>query len=43
MPITVHVVSEKDYMAWLADAKKKYASTDDSAPPTAVAAAGEVK
>jgi len=44
MPIAVHVVSEKDYSAWLADAKKKYASTDDTgAPPTAVAAAGDVK
>ena len=41
MPIAVHVVSEKDYTAWLADAKKKYASTDDSAHPTAVAAAGD--
>ena len=27
MPIAVHVVSEKDYTAWLAQAKKKYAST----------------
>ena len=43
MPITVHVVSEQAYMAWLADAKKKYASTDDNAHPTAVAAAGDVK
>jgi cytochrome c oxidase subunit 2 len=43
MPITVHVVSEQAYMAWLADAKKKYASTDDSAHPTAVAAAGQMK
>lgn len=43
MPITVHVVSEQAYMAWLADAKKKYASTDDGAHPTAVAAAGDVK
>jgi cytochrome c oxidase subunit II len=43
MPIAVHVVSEKDYTAWLADAKKKYAATDDSARPTAVAAAGEMK
>ncbi len=37
MPIVVHVVSEKDYAAWLDQAKKKYA-TDDSRP-TAVAAA----
>jgi cytochrome c oxidase subunit 2 len=43
MPIAVHVVSEKDYTAWLADAKKKYASTDDSVPPAAVAAAGRMK
>jgi cytochrome c oxidase subunit 2 len=45
MPIVVHVVSEKDYMAWLDQAKKKYASTDDnnSAHPTAVAAAGDSK
>jgi cytochrome c oxidase subunit 2 len=43
MPIAVHVVSEKDYTAWLADAKKKYASTDDSTPPTAVAVAGQMK
>jgi cytochrome c oxidase subunit II len=43
MPIVVHVVNEQAYNAWLADAKKKYASTDDSAHPTAVAAAGEAK
>jgi cytochrome c oxidase subunit 2 len=43
MPIVVHVVNEQVYNAWLADAKKKYASTDDSAAPTAVAAAGEAK
>jgi cytochrome c oxidase subunit 2 len=45
MPIVVHVVSEKDYTAWLDQAKKKYASTDDdnSAHPTAVAAAGDSK
>jgi len=43
MPIVVHVVSEQAYTAWLADAKKKYASSDDGAPPTAVAAAGDVK
>jgi cytochrome c oxidase subunit 2 len=43
MPIVVHVVSEKDYTAWLDQAKKKYASTDDSARPTAVAAAGDSK
>jgi cytochrome c oxidase subunit 2 len=38
MPITVRVVNDKDYSAWLDQAKKKYA-TDDSRP-TAVAAAG---
>jgi cytochrome c oxidase subunit 2 len=43
MPIVVHVVNEQAYNAWLADAKKKYASTDDIAHPTAVAAAGEAK
>ncbi len=41
MPIAVHVVSEQAYTAWLADAKKKYASTDDSAPTKM--AAGETK
>ncbi len=37
MPITVRVVSDTDFTAWVADAKKKYAS-DDSAPPTVMAA-----
>ena len=37
MPIAVHVVSDKDYAAWLAQAKKKFAS--DGSRPTAVAAA----
>ena len=37
MPIAVRVVSEKDYTAWLEQAKKKYAS-DDSVAPAAVAA-----
>ena len=41
MPIVVHVVSEKDYAAWLDQAKKKFA-TDDSRP-TAVAAAGDLR
>jgi cytochrome c oxidase subunit 2 len=53
MPIAVHVVSEKEYSAWLETAKKKYA--DDNAAPapaaaavkvdgaTAVAAAGSLK
>jgi len=35
MPIEVHVVTDQEYAAWLADAKKKYASTG----ATAVAAA----
>jgi cytochrome c oxidase subunit 2 len=45
MPIVVHVVSEKDYAAWVEQAKKKYASTDDdkNARPTALAAAADVK
>jgi cytochrome c oxidase subunit 2 len=38
MPIAVHVVSQQDFDAWLAQAKKKFASTDDTRP-TAVAAA----
>lgn len=41
MPITVRVVSDRDYAAWLGDAKKKYA-TDDSRP-TSVAAAEATK
>jgi cytochrome c oxidase subunit 2 len=32
MPITVRVVSEQDYAAWLTDAKQRYASTDRPAP-----------
>jgi len=38
MPIEVRVVSDKDYTAWLDEAKKKYA-TDDSRPPANVVAA----
>src|SRR5262252_910143 len=38
MPIVVRVVNDKEYTAWLEQAKKKFA-TDDSRP-TAVAAAG---
>ena len=38
MPIMVRVVSDKEYTAWIEQAKKKYA-TDDSRP-TAVAAVG---
>jgi cytochrome c oxidase subunit 2 len=41
MPIVVHVVNEKDYTAWLDQAKKKYASDDNK--PTAVAAVGDAK
>ena len=39
MPIAVRVVSEQAYSAWLDQAKKKYASTDDGERPTTVAAA----
>jgi len=39
MPITVQVMSGSDFTAWVNDAKRKYA-VDDSAPPTALAAAG---
>jgi cytochrome c oxidase subunit 2 len=38
MPIEVRVVSEKDYTAWLDEAKKKYA-TDDSRPANKLVAA----
>jgi cytochrome c oxidase subunit 2 len=38
MPITVRVVSDKDFTAWVADAKKNF-SSNDSAPPNAFAAA----
>ena len=38
MPIAVRVVSDKDYAAWLDQAKKKYA-TDDSRPATTLVAA----
>jgi cytochrome c oxidase subunit II len=41
MPIAVHVVSEQDYEAWLAQAKKKFASTDDGT--TTVAKADEAR
>ena len=42
MPIAVRVVSEKDYTAWLDQAKKKYAD-DNVASPNAVAAAEPAK
>jgi cytochrome c oxidase subunit 2 len=32
MPITIRVVSEQQYAAWLAEAKQKFASTDSPAP-----------
>ena len=38
MPIAVRVVSEQAFAAWVEEAKKKYAS-EDTAPPTNVAAA----
>jgi cytochrome c oxidase subunit 2 len=38
MPIEVKVVSDREYAAWLDDAKKKYAS-DDSRPATNIVAA----
>jgi cytochrome c oxidase subunit 2 len=38
MPITVHVVSEQEFTAWVADAKKKFAR-GDQVDPTLVAAA----
>jgi cytochrome c oxidase subunit 2 len=37
MPIAVHVVSQKDYDAWLVSAKKKF-SADNSGPTTLAAA-----
>ena len=53
MPIAVHVVSEKDYTAWLDQAKKKFADSDavpapavakaDKPAATAVAAVGAIK
>ena len=38
MPIVVRVVNDKEYTAWIEQAKKKYAN--DGSHPTAVAAAG---
>lgn len=37
MPIEVRVVSEQQYAAWLADAKKRYASTDEGSAPLKLA------
>ena len=31
MPIELHVVSEADYAAWLADSKKKFAAIENDA------------
>ena len=42
MPIAVRVVSEKEYTAWLDQAKKKFAN-DNVAPPNAVAVADKAK
>jgi cytochrome c oxidase subunit 2 len=42
MPIAVHVVSEKEYTAWLAGAKKKYAD-DAVVPKNAVASAADIR
>jgi cytochrome c oxidase subunit II len=39
MPIAVRVVNDRDYAAWLEQAKKKFAKTDTQ--PVAVAASGE--
>ncbi len=41
MPITVRVVSDKDYTAWIDQAKKKYAT--DASRATKIAAAGDTK
>lgn len=38
MPIAVHVVSEKDYQAWLTKAKKEFAADDGAARPAVAAA-----
>jgi cytochrome c oxidase subunit II len=42
MPITVRVVSDQAYSAWLEDAKKKFAS-DERVPATSVASAAGAK
>ncbi len=34
MPITVRVVSDQAYTAWLDEAKKKFAQQDDMRPTT---------
>jgi cytochrome c oxidase subunit II len=42
MPITVRAISEKDFAAWVDEAKKKYAGTD-GAPSNTFAAAGAAR
>jgi heme/copper-type cytochrome/quinol oxidase subunit 2 len=39
MPIAVHVVSESDFNAWVAQAKQKF-SAENGVPPNTFAAAG---
>ena len=39
MPIVVHVVSDAEFTAWVAQAKQKFAG-NDTVPPDVVAAAG---
>jgi cytochrome c oxidase subunit II len=41
MPIAVRVVSEKEYAAWLAEAKKRFAVNDDGAPRATTLASAE--
>jgi cytochrome c oxidase subunit 2 len=41
MPIAVRVVSEKEYSAWLDDAKKKYAEENEPHPDMIAAATGQ--
>ena len=43
MPITVRVVSEADFTAWVAQAKQKYAGDDKAAPATYAAAERPVR
>ncbi len=40
MPITVRVVNDRDFAAWVDEAKKKYAGADSVVVPKAVAAVG---
>ena len=39
MPIAVRVVSEQAFTAWVAQAKQKYASSDEKSPRVTVATA----